>query len=138
MILRGIFFAALHSFFLLSPLVAQSRPSPAGEGRTKPGLVLTDGWSLASSCKVDKPGEVISTPSFRPIGWYTVTVPTTVVAALLKLGVYPDPDYGMNLRSLPGMSYPIGANFSNTPMQQDSPFMVPWWYRKEFVLPESY
>ena len=44
----------------------------------------------------------------------------------------------MNLRKLPGMDYPIGANFSNIPMQQDSPFMVPWWYRKVFTLPESY
>ncbi|OLE12540.1 MAG: hypothetical protein AUG89_07275 [Acidobacteria bacterium 13_1_20CM_4_56_7] len=50
----------------------------------------------------------------------------------------PDPDFGMNLRKLPGMDYPIGANFSNIPMQQDSPFMVPWWYRKVFTLPQSY
>ena len=35
----------------------------------------------------------------------------------------------------PGVTYPIGANFSNIPMQPDSPFIVPWWYRKEFVLP---
>ena len=66
------------------------------------------------------------------------TVPTTVLAALVKHKVYPDPDFGMNLRSFPGVTYPIGANFSNIPMQQDSPFLVPWWYRKEFVLPESY
>jgi len=33
------------------------------------------------------------------------------------------------------MSYPIGANFSDVPMAQDSPFIVPWWYRKEFTLP---
>src|SRR5207244_2938730 len=32
----------------------------------------------------------------------------------------------------------IGDNFSNIAMQQDSPFMVPWWYRKEFMVPESY
>jgi exo-1,4-beta-D-glucosaminidase len=101
-------------------------------------LGLRDGWLLQSSCKVDKPGDVISTTKFMPTGWYTVSVPTTVVAALVKAKVYPDPDFGMNLRSYPGMNYPIGANFSNIPMQQDSPFMVPWWYRKSFVLPESY
>ncbi len=101
-------------------------------------LSLRDGWSLQSSCKVEKSGQVISTSKFVPTGWYSVSVPTTVVAALVKQKVYPDPDFGMNLRTLPGMDYPIGANFSNIPMQQDSPFMVPWWYRKQFALPESY
>ncbi len=102
------------------------------------GLVLRDGWSLQSSCKVEKPGEVLSTAKFAPAGWYSVSVPTTVVAALVKQKVYPDPDFGMNLRKLPGMDYPAGSNFSNIPMQQDSPFMVPWWYRKAFTLPESF
>ena len=36
------------------------------------------------------------------------------------------------------MTYPIGANFSNIPMQPDSPFAVPWWYRKQFTLPAAY
>ena len=67
-----------------------------------------------------------------------MTVPTTVVAALVEHKVYPDPFFGTNLRSFPGVTYPIGANFSNIPMQQDSPFIVPWWYRKEFVLPASF
>ncbi len=85
---------------------------------------------------MDAKGEVISTPKFQPTGWYSgLNVPTTVVAALVKHKVYPDPDYGMNLRSMPGVTYPIGGNFSNIPMQQDSPFIIPWWYRKEFTLP---
>jgi exo-1,4-beta-D-glucosaminidase len=110
-------------------------PKPAG---SEDVIKLHDGWALASSCKVDKGGEVISTVNYAPTGWYSVTVPTTVVAALVKNKVYADPDYGMNLRNYPGMNYPIGANFSNIPMRQDSPFLVPWWYRKAFTLPESY
>lgn len=117
----------------------QSRVVNASSTKKSEGvLTLRDGWSLQSSCKVEKPGEVISTPKFVSTGWYTVSVPTTVVAALVKQKVYPDPEFGMNLRSFPGMNYPIGTNFSNIPMQQDSPFMVPWWYRKSFLLPESY
>ena len=100
-----------------------------------PVLPLADGWTLQSSGKVAETGDVISTPSYAPKGWYTVTVPTTVVAALVKQKVYPDPAFGMNLRQFPGMTYPVGANFSNLPMQQDSPFAVAWWYRKTFTLP---
>jgi len=101
-------------------------------------LRLADGWALESSGKVADTGDVISRPVYQPRSWYTVTVPTTVVAALVKHKVYPDPDFGINLRQLPGMSYPIGVNFSNRPMPQDSPFAVGWWYRKSFALPAAY
>ena len=126
------------------PRQTQPQPPPKMLSKTNSSLsietaiILRDGWSLQSSCKVEKSGEVISTPKFLPAGWYRVSVPTTVVSALVKQKVYPDPDFGMNLRTLPGVNYPVGANFSNIPMQQDSPFMVPWWYRREFALPESY
>ena len=109
-----------------------SRPHP------ETSLQLRDGWSLQSSSKVDAKGETVSTPAFQPKDWYAVSVPTTVVAALVKQKVYPDPFFGTNLRTFPGVTYPIGANFSNIPMQPDSPFIVPWWYRKEFVLPAGF
>lgn len=120
------------------PRISLAQAQTTSATSSEPVLTLRDGWNLQSSCKVDKAGELISTPQFSPGGWYTVSVPTTVVAALVKQKIYPDPEFGMNLRKLPGMDYPIGANFSNIPMQQDSPFMVPWWYRKEFSIPESF
>src|SRR5262249_35222763 len=101
-------------------------------------LALRDDWTLQSSCKVEGKGEAISTPSFQPKGWYTVSVPTTVFAAQVKHKVFPDPYFGMNLRSVPGVTYPIGSNFSNIPMQQDNPYLTPWWYRKEFVIPAAF
>jgi len=101
-------------------------------------LALRDGWALQSSGKVEAKGETVSTPAFRPKDWYAVSVPTTVVSALVKQKVYPDPFFGTNLRTFPGVTYPIGANFSNIPMQPDSPFIVPWWYRKQFVLPTTF
>lgn len=106
--------------------------------RPEASLPLKNGWQLQSSERIKADGASISTPRFESKGWMTVDVPTTVVAALVKRGIYPDPDFGMNLRSLPGVSYGIGENFSNKPMPADSPFKVPWWYRKEFVLPASF
>jgi len=95
-------------------------------------------WRLQSSLKVDAGGAAISTDGFAAAKtWYAVQVPTTVTAALVKQKVYPDPEFGMNLRSFPGVSYPPGANFSNLEMEQDSPFAVSWWYRTEFTLPAS-
>ena len=128
---------AVFVFLLASLSLTAQTPRP----RNAPidsRLALRDGWMLQSSCKVEEKGEVVSTPKFQAKGWLTVNVPTTVFAAQLKHKVFPDPYFGMNLRSVPGVTYPIGSNFSNIPMQQDSPYLVPWWYRKEFLIPTSF
>jgi exo-1,4-beta-D-glucosaminidase len=94
----------------------------------------TNGWSLQSSASLDAGGAVISTAKFKPANWHAATVPSTVVGCLVQDNIYPDPFFGMNLRSFPGMDYPIGANFSNRAMSNNSPFKVAWWYRKEFTV----
>src|SRR5258708_2886930 len=101
-------------------------------------LSLNDGWALQSSAKVAEKGDVIASPSFQSKDWIKATVPTTVVAAQVKAGLLADPHFGMNLRQYPGLSYPVGANFSNLPMPADSPYAVSWWYRKEFTLPKDF
>ena len=99
---------------------------------------LRAGWQLQSSCQSSTTGGQISTPGFQTIGWHPISVPSTVVAALVADGTYPDPDFGMNLRKIPGTTYPIGANFANLPMSKDSPFACSWWYRKEFTIPKDF
>ena len=135
---------AIFSFSLIvvlaSSLFAQDK-APAHAGMHNPGenkLALHEGWTLQTSAKVEAKGEVISTAQFSPTGWHQVTVPSTVVAALIKDKTLPDPFFGTNLRSYPGVTYPIGANFSNIPMAPESPYAVSWWYRKQFTIPASY
>ncbi|HEX3720417.1 MAG TPA: glycoside hydrolase family 2 TIM barrel-domain containing protein [Verrucomicrobiae bacterium] len=93
---------------------------------------LGEGWSLQSSEKIHTGGAVISTADFKPMDWYRATVPSTVVGCLVEDKVYRDPFFGMNMRSMPGVNYPIGVNFSNRGMSNNSPFVHSWWYRKEF------
>lgn len=101
-------------------------------------ITLRDGWMIQSSCKVAATGARISVPGFRTDGWHATTVPSTVVAALVADKTFPDPYFGDNLRSIPGMSYPIGKMFSVLPMPKDSPFRCSWWYRTEFPLPKDF
>src|SRR5579862_3680678 len=61
---------------------------------------LAEGWTLQSSEKISAKGEVISTPLFKPAGWYPITVPATVIAGLLQNNVYPDPFFGENLERI--------------------------------------
>ena len=127
-------FRALIPFFFLAVAAAQS-------GVEAPITIpLREGWMLQSSAKVSASGDTLSSPDFtpEPKDWIKADVPTTVVAAQIKNGLLPDPFFGMNLRQYPGISYPIGANFSNVAMPRGSPYGVPWWYRKEFTLPLSF
>ena len=96
---------------------------------------LRQGWAIQSSADVHESGAILSTPAYTPRNWYTATLPSTVLSALVKAHVYPDPYIGMNLRSIAGTSYPISFNFSNAPMPPDSPFRHSWWYRTKFDLP---
>jgi exo-1,4-beta-D-glucosaminidase len=132
-------------FFLAQFLLASflfTKDSGAQESGANHGseskLPLHEGWALQTSAKVEAKGDVISTPQFSPRGWHEATVPTTVVAALVKDKTLPDPFFAMNLREFPGVTYPIGGNFSNIPMAPDSPYAVSWWYRKQFAIPASY
>jgi exo-1,4-beta-D-glucosaminidase len=59
------------------------------------------------------------------------------VGALVENGEYPDPNVGMNLRKIPGTTYPIGERFTLLPMPADSPFKHSWWYRTEFAVSAS-
>lgn len=100
-------------------------------------LPLREGWSVQSGCKIQATGDSISVSTYRPQGWYSARVPSTVLATQVAAGAIKDPYYGTNLRDIPGTEYPVGQNFENLPMPQDSPYHCAWWYRKAFVIPAS-
>src|SRR6202165_608374 len=122
---------------LLIPFFSLAVPAAQPSFQPAPALTLPlrEGWSLQSSAKVTATGEAISSKSFETKNWIEADVPTTVVAAQVKSGLLPDPFYGINLRQYPGVSYPVGFNFSNIPMPTDSPYAVSLWDRKDFTLP---
>ena len=100
-------------------------------------LALKKSWTLQSSAKVQATGDAISRPGFKTEGWHTITVPNTVVGALVENGHFKEPYFGMNLRSIPGTTYPIGQRFTLLPMPEDSPYKPSWWYRTELEVPEA-
>ena len=141
---------ALCAFVLLrfASLFAVNPPAPVTR------LDLHTGWQLQSACVLQgsttgpaglkgtnhpgMDGEILSSPIYRPLGWIPTTVPTTVVAAQVAAGLIKNPYYGMNLRNLPGMDYPLGSLFSNLAMLDSSPYKCGWWYRTQFRLPASF
>jgi exo-1,4-beta-D-glucosaminidase len=110
-------------------------PQPAA-GQTR-RVALDRGWRIQSSAKVRGGGAELSRIGVDTSAWIAATVPTTVVGALVTSGQFTDPYVAMNLRDLPGTTYPIGAIFSRQPMPLDSPYRVAWWYRTEFASPRD-
>ncbi|HJS59367.1 MAG TPA: glycoside hydrolase family 2 TIM barrel-domain containing protein [Vicinamibacteria bacterium] len=94
-------------------------------------------WRLQSSAGLTGKGDALSRAGYDDDAWYVVTVPNTVVGALVQNGHFEDPYFGMNLRSIPGTTYPIGERFTLLPTPDDSPFKPSWWYRTEVEIPSG-
>ena len=75
-------------------------------------ILLAENWQIQSSCNVKADGREISAVGFRADRWHKTSVPATVVAALVADNTYPDPYFGMNLKSFPGMDYSSNLFFS--------------------------
>src|SRR4029077_15847410 len=86
-------------------------------------LVLASGWQLQDSARISPAGAALSETGFKPEGWYTATVPGTVLTSLVNNGVYPEPLYGENNRP------------DKIP---ESLCRTSYWYRNEFTVPASY
>lgn len=89
-------------------------------------------WTIQSSSSVQGSGDIISTVNYNDDSWYPTTGASTVLAALVKNGVYPDPYYGTNLSDIPGNRPGYSSRLD---MPEGSPFNVHWWYRSEFRIP---
>lgn len=78
-------------------------------------------WRLQRSSEVQAPGEVISTTDFSTADWLVATVPGTVLTSYVNAGAVPDQNYDNNVF-----------------YTSESFFYSNFWYRREFVLPESF
>src|SRR6202521_4181947 len=108
----------------------------AAFGADEPSKIfLHKDWQIQSSSEAKASGTEISAPGFNASGWHHADIPSTVVGALVTDKTYPDPTYGTNLKSFPGMDYSSKTFFANQDMPKDSPFRCSWWFRTEFTVP---
>jgi exo-1,4-beta-D-glucosaminidase len=128
----------LRCFFVFSLVFLLSAITFATDPNHESTLLLRQNWFIQSSDNLQSDGAAISTTGFSSTDWYPATLPSTVLNALVEDKVYPDPYVGMNLRSIPGTTYPIFEDFSNLMMPPASPFRNSWWYRTEFNIPSEY
>jgi len=104
-------------------ILSIATPARAASGAVPAPVVLNSGWQLQDVAKAPEPGAQIATASYKPGGWYTATVPGTVLTTLVNNKVYPEPLYGEN----------------------DRPEVIPeslahtsYWYRTVVKIPSEY
>jgi exo-1,4-beta-D-glucosaminidase len=134
-IVRSFFSFAIFVLSALFLLALGSLAAPASPPESHISLHGT--WQLQSSCVDKSSAESISTLGFSSKDWHKAEVPGTVVGALVTDKTLPDPDYGMNLKSFPGVSLGGEEPFSNRDMPPDSPYRCSFWFRTEFPTPAA-
>ncbi|MFD4870486.1 sugar-binding domain-containing protein [Streptomyces sp. NPDC058412] len=78
------------------------------------------GYSIRSTAEVTDSAAAVSSPAYPATGWYPAGPRSTVLAALLAAGVYPDPFYSTQQQRIPAAD-----------------FDVPWWYRSDFTVSDT-
>src|SRR3981081_109305 len=83
-------------------------------------IYLHKDWQIQSSCQAKASGAEISAAGFKAEGWHHSDIPSTVVGALVADKTYPDPNYGTNFTSFPGMHYSSKSFFTNKDTPKNS------------------
>ena len=105
-------------------------------------VFLRENWHVRSAFLIKEDGRIISSGRFKPSGFYKTCVPTTVLTALVKNGVYPDPYVGLNNMMIPDASDEFNraydmTKFSHLP-EGRNPWTDPYWFWTQFRFPEAY
>src|ERR1700687_3058415 len=120
---------------LAAPSQRSSSTKKAEQRDESAKTFLHKDWQVQSSCDHKAAGDKISIAGFAAGGWHRTDIPATVVGVLVTDKTYPDPNYGTNLKSFPGMHESNKTFFANFDMPAGSPFHCSWWYRTEFEIP---
>jgi hypothetical protein len=121
--LMGIRFSnSFSSIFVFIATALAATVAMAKAAQPEP-LVLASGWQLQDVAKVPQAGNEVASAGFNTGGWYSATVPGTVLTTLVNNHVYPEPLYGENNRP---------------EVIPESLARTSYWYRTLIDVPSSY
>ena len=112
----------ISALVLLPPVLAPGAAAAAKPALPQP-IIVSAGWQLQDVAKAPQSGAEVSAPEFSTTGWYTATVPGTVLTTLVNNHVYPEPLYGENNRP------------ENIP---ESLARTSYWYRTVIDIPKGW
>ena len=125
-------------FTLISHSCKESKKNEMEETTDK--QILTN-WKLESTTQVTDKEKAVSSKDFNDKNWIDAQLPTTVLRALVKAEVYPDPHFDMNNFKIPDANDEMNKRFELEGFTHlkgiPNPFKDPYWFRTEFMIPKS-
>jgi hypothetical protein len=102
---------------------------------------LAENWRMQSSFLARESGTTLTSSAFTARDWHAVDVPTTVLTALVKAGVYSDPYVGTNNMKIPDAWEPFNktyglSQYSHLPSYRN-PWKDPYWFWTRFDCPKK-
>ena len=99
-------------------------------------------FEMQSSSVVEEDPTSVADAAFEPDSWYPVTVPVTVLRALVQNGVYPDPYIGLNNMLIPDADDDFNnewglAELSHLP-DGSNPWAEPYYFRAVLDMPKTF
>ena len=95
-------------------------------------------WYVNSSYTAGSDGKSISQAAIDVTDWSHTSVPATVLTALVRNGIYPNPYVGMNNMLIPDSNDEYNEEYNllqYSHLEGVNPWSSPYWYRKEFEYP---
>ena len=104
-------------------------------------VLLRHNWAVQSAETAGLDGARLSSPGVDLTGWASTSVPATVLTALVRNGVYPNPYVELNNTRIPDAheGYTLDNDllkYSHIPGR--NPWAKPYWYRTTFAVPDGY
>jgi len=131
----------IFSLIILTALTNSCSDSKMEKAKESSNKQILKNWKLESATQVPESDEIVSGEAFNDGNWTDAQVPTTVLRALVKAGIYPDPHLDMNNFKIPDANDTLNKRFELEGFTHlkgiPNPFKDPYWFRTEFVVPAS-
>lgn len=99
-------------------------------------------WKIISTTQLTAGAAEVSTSGFSDKNWIDARVPTSVLGALVKAKIYPDPHFDLNNMKIPDASDAFNKknNLSKYSYLKgvENPFKDPYWFRTSFRVPTEH
>lgn len=105
------------------------------------GYLIRENWNVKSFLETIPDGSIVSTPDFQTDGWAMTSVPATVLTALVRNGIYPNPYIATNNMKIPDCNDAFNQEYGllkYSHILNTNPWKTPYWFRNEFVAPNEF
>lgn len=102
--------------------------------------LLRSNWKVKSSAEVGMNGAKLSGSGINTKSWAGTSLPATVLTALVRNGIYPNPYIGTNNMLIPDISNEYNQDYDlqkYSHLKNINPWKQPYWFRNEFIVPDN-